>query len=251
MVDAAREPTFQLYFRMARNAAFELPDELDRIKALKWIRRIDNERSLTSQKARDHAILLLLHALNRKQLVGPFEKMPDEGKLLTDYKWNIQPEKMTQLILNKEFEKFGQPPISIDISGDLCEIVTYQEIPLFGAHFYYAFSPEKIQKWDNLDTDIIPKGLLAITVVSRPDLSILNQELNEKTPPRKKVKIITDKSDKDFTDITVLDTSGHLKDNFVGEQPPVEGVIDTEVLEVANKSGIVTEDELRPDADMA
>lgn len=246
-----REPTFRLYFRMARNAAFELPDELDRIKALKWIRKIDDEKNETAINTREHAILLLLHSLNRKQLVGPFEKMPDDDRGLTDYRWNIQPDKMSKLILNKEFEKFGQPPISIEISGDLCEIVTYQEIPGFGAHFYYAFSPEKIQKWDNLDKGIIPKGLLPINVVSRPHLSILSEEVNERKPTRKKVKIVADESGKDFTDVTVLSTSGQLKQNFVGEQPPVSDVIDTEILEVANKQGILTAEELQPDHDMA
>lgn len=248
-----REPTFQLYFRMARNAAFELPDELDRIKALKWIKKIDDEKNETAINTRDHAILLLLHSLNRKQLVGPFERMPEDDRGLSDYRWNIQPDKISKLILNKEFEKFGQPPISIEISGDLCEIVTYQEIPGFGAHFYYAFSPEKIQKWDNLDQGIIPKGLLPINVVSRPHLSILSQGIDEKKTTKKKVTIVTDqdKSDKDFTDVTVLNTSGQLKVNFVGEQPPVQNVVDTEILEVANKSGIVTVEELIPDVDMA
>lgn len=251
MAQGNREPTFQLYFRMARKAAFDLPDELDRIKALKWVQRIDEERNETAVNTRDHAILLLLHCLNRKQLVGPFERIPDDGRGLSDYRWNIQPDKMSKLILNKEFEKYGTPPISIEIAGDLCEIVTYQEIPGFGSHFYYAFSPEKLQKWDNLDQGIIPKGLLPLNVVSRPDLSILTQDINERKTTKKKVRIVTDKSEKDFTDVTVLNTSGQLKDNFIGEQPPIEGVIDTDILEVANKSGIITVDELRPDPDMA
>lgn len=249
---ANREPTFQLYFRMARRKAFEMPDEIDRIKALKWIKKIDDERNEVNVNARDHAILLLLHALSRKQLVGPFERFPDE-RPLADYKWSIQPDKISKLILLKEFEKFGEPPISIEIAGDLCEIVTYQEIPCFGAHFYYAYSPEKLQKWDNLDKGIIPKGLLPVTVISRPHLSILSKEVDEKKTTKKKVRIVTDKdkSEKDFADVTIINTSGKLKDSFVEEVPPVEGLIDTDILEMANKSGIITQDDLRPSEEMA
>lgn len=253
---ANREPTFQLYFRMARNKAFEMPDEIDRIKALKWIKKIDDEKNEVNVNTRDHAILLLLHALGRKQLVGPFEKMPDE-RPLTDYRWNMHPEKMSKMILLREFEKFGEPPVSIEIAGDLCEIVTYQEIPCFGAHFYYAYSPEKLQKWDNLDQGIIPKGLLPVTVVSRPDLGILSADIEEKKTQKRKVQIVTDNKEtsvnkgEEFTDLTILTTSGQLKDGFIGEQPPVEGLVHTEILELANKSGILTPDDLRPDEEMA
>ena len=50
------------------------------------------------------------------------------------------------------------PAYQIEISQNLQEYVAFQEIPLFGAHFYYAFSPNmKINHWQNFNTFKIPR----------------------------------------------------------------------------------------------
>lgn len=49
----------------------------------------------------------------------------------------------------------------MDISQDLHEYVAFQEVPLFGAHFYYAFCPsETINHWHNFNNLKIPRDLL-------------------------------------------------------------------------------------------
>lgn len=57
------------------------------------------------------------------------------------------------------FKDAFTPPYQIEISQDLHEYVAFQEIPLFGAHFYYAFSPvQTINHWQNFKILNVPKN---------------------------------------------------------------------------------------------
>lgn len=47
-------------------------------------------------------------------------------------------------------EQIGElPPCSIDTSADFKEYAAVQDIPNFGIHVYYAFSPDPMQFWSN------------------------------------------------------------------------------------------------------
>lgn len=124
---------------------------LDRIIAFKFVKLIENENSRNNQELRLHAINLLLISLSVKQLVPPFDKFPTTDTTFSSYNWSdYQPKSIIDEIRRREIDKqTSQPPlITVDISGDRREIVAYQEIPSFGAHFYYAFSPtDPIEKW--------------------------------------------------------------------------------------------------------
>lgn len=53
------------------------------------------------------------------------------------------------------------PPYQLDISNDMKEYVAFQEIPFFGAHLYYAFSPrDRIDKWSKFNKLNVPKNLV-------------------------------------------------------------------------------------------
>lgn len=141
-----------------------------------------------------HAIQLLLCCLQRKLLVEPFEKAPDEAKTLLQHNWAYQPNDIARFILQHEFEKIGKPPVTIEASGDLTEFVSFQEIPSFGAHFFYAYSPEELKKWDNLNKSFIPRGLLNVTALSSPDTSMLAKTIQKSfEDPQKNKTIIQEK----------------------------------------------------------
>ena len=56
------------------------------------------------------------------------------------------------------FSDSFSPSYQIEISQDLQEYLAFQKIPMFGAHFYYAFSPNmKINHWQNFNTFKIPR----------------------------------------------------------------------------------------------
>lgn len=52
------------------------------------------------------------------------------------------------------------PPYTIDVSNDLKEYVAFQEIPQFGCHVYYAYSPDSLGTWQNFNKLNIPKKFI-------------------------------------------------------------------------------------------
>lgn len=126
----------------------------DRIKSTKWITKLE---SISDVHLRNHCMELLLVALQRKRLVGPFKSVPND---ISDFQElnNYQPSDIGQLILKDEFHEYGKPPYQVEVSGDLKEYCAYQPIPNFGCHFYYAFSTtDTIRNWHQSDRAILPE----------------------------------------------------------------------------------------------
>lgn len=63
-------------------------------------------------------------------------------------------------IKEAEFKELEAPPYQIDVSNDMKEYVAFQEIPKFGCHFYYAYSPHSLDTWQNFNKLNIPKKLI-------------------------------------------------------------------------------------------
>lgn len=94
-------------------------------------------------------------------LVEPFDMRPDDQSDV----WQQFPKEYTdadiqQAIKNRKYKDSIAPPYKVEISSDMQEYVAFQEIPLFGAHFFYAFSPtEKIHQWQNFNRLNIPNRI--------------------------------------------------------------------------------------------
>lgn len=148
--------------------------QLDRIIATKWIKKLTESDNDSNRNVRDHYLKLLLISLQRKKLVGPFAEIPTTDELSLDAtKINYQPGDISKLILEEEYKLKGTPPYIVETTADLSEYAVYQEIPNFGAHFYYAYSPDPLPKWSNFEKAILPKGTLAVNIAACPDTSII------------------------------------------------------------------------------
>lgn len=221
----------ELYLRIAKKFAVDLPDEkgkwnqtvpearqlfshwfallLDRVLALKWLKFLQASEELSEKRTKLHVTQLLLICLQRKRLVGPFIDPPDPGKKLLQYGWAFQPADIARLILKSEFEKIGKMPFYIELSGDLTEYVATQEIPQFGAHFFYAYSPEQIKAWDRLNLAMLPKGLLSVSATESPDASLLATTIENAKTEKKRARIVipaqAKKKAPQFTDVSMID----------------------------------------------
>lgn len=108
-----------------------------------------------------HMIGLLLLSIQQKRLVGPFKTVPidDDDQIDFDGALKIIPADISRMVRQEDFREFGTPPYSVEVSGNLREYVAYQEIPQFGAHFYYAFSgSECVYDWEQAEKAIMPVG---------------------------------------------------------------------------------------------
>lgn len=56
------------------------------------------------------------------------------------------------------------PPYTVELSADLLEYSSSQEIPKFGSHMYYAISTEPIHTWENLDLGVLSKEVIVDSV---------------------------------------------------------------------------------------
>lgn len=62
--------------------------------------------------------------------------------------------------MEAEEEPVGElPPCSIDTSADFKEYAAAQDIPDYGIHVYYAFSPDPMQYWSNTNGTFQNRGL--------------------------------------------------------------------------------------------
>ena len=119
---------------------------------------------------------LFILSLKQQTLVEPFDITP----LSMDKEWDgfySEKTEFTQNDILKSIKedrtlKMNAPPYKIDISRDLMEYAAYQEIPNFGAHFYYAFSLEPLPNWQNFNKFRVPWKLIpTLKVVYPVDIS--------------------------------------------------------------------------------
>ena len=89
----------------------------------------------------------------------PFDKAPQEPRnQWHEFDREYDMDDIRHAARERIFRDSSTPPYKIDISQDLQEYVAFQEIPHFGAHFYYAFSPsETINHWHKFNKMNIPR----------------------------------------------------------------------------------------------
>lgn len=98
-------------------------------------------------------------------LVEPFDVPPRD---LSSPQWqNFEKEytrkDINDAVIQRLYKDALTPRYKIDISQDLHEYSCFQEIPFFGAHFYYAFSPrDRIDKWIKFNKLNVPRKQVEI-----------------------------------------------------------------------------------------
>lgn len=117
---------------------------------------------------------LFILSLKQQTLVEPFIYAPVS---CSSEKWEDfagGKQEFTQSDIKKSLKEDRNwnrdaPPYKIDISRDLMEYAAYQEIPNFGAHFYYAFSLEPLPNWQNFNKFGVPRKLIPSLTVDYSD----------------------------------------------------------------------------------
>ena len=111
--------------------------------------------------------------LTKKVLVEPFDIAPEDQS----DQWKNFPQEYTtadvdRFIKMRYYRDSKTPPYKTEFSQNLCEYVAYQEIPYFGAHFYYAFSPkERIDTWQNFNKLHLPRKYVKALQLSSEEVS--------------------------------------------------------------------------------
>lgn len=110
-----------------------------------------------------HNLSLFVCSLTKQMLVEPFNVPPRE--IQSEQWFNFEREytrkDINEAVIQRLYKDSLTPSYKIDISQDLHEYSCYQEIPFFGAHFYYAFSPrERIDKWAKFNKLNVSKKLV-------------------------------------------------------------------------------------------
>lgn len=129
---------------------------------------------------------LFISCLTKQMLLEPFDTAPQEPR----DQWQDFPKVYTTTDINKAaafrmIKSSQAPPYKIDVSQDLHEYVAFQEIPFFGAHFYYAFSPtEKLPKWKNFDRLKVPKKIVDKAAVALEAESPIKGRFSQKRADR-------------------------------------------------------------------
>lgn len=143
----------------------------ERIIASKWVKKFLS----CDPEAYKNALSLFISSLTKQVLVDPFDKAPSEPRdQWHDFARVYTSSDINEAVKARLYKDAHTPPYQIEISHDLTEYLAYQEIPFFGAHFFYAFSPgETIEKWQNIGKLKIPRKYLdALKLSSEPESPI-------------------------------------------------------------------------------
>jgi hypothetical protein len=104
---------------------------------------------------------LFVNSLTKQMLVEPFNVAPTDP---ANAQWQAFEKEYTlqdinNAVIRNIYKDSLTPPYKIEVASNLKEYVCFQEVPFFGAHFYYAFSPhETIDKWTKFNKLNVPKG---------------------------------------------------------------------------------------------
>lgn len=112
-------------------------------------------------------------------LVEPFDKAPSEPRnQWQEFEREYTTRDINSAVRERMYRDALQPEYKIDISQDMQEYLACQEIPHFGMHFYYAFSPtETINHWHNFNKLKVPKK----TIQALERMGQLKQEIFEES----------------------------------------------------------------------
>ncbi|KAL7048156.1 hypothetical protein ACKWTF_003246 [Chironomus riparius] len=132
----------------------------ERIIASKWVKKFNACEPNSYQQY----LSLFVSCLTKQLLVDPFNAPPkDMTSQWHTFSKVYNQEDINNAVIHRLYKDSFTPPYQLDLSSDLKEYIAFQEIPFFGAHFYYAFSPrDKIDKWTNFNKMNVPKNLIEI-----------------------------------------------------------------------------------------
>lgn len=127
----------------------------ERIIASKWTKKFlaCNPEDYKSN------LSLFISSLTKQVLVKPFDVPPeDQSNQWKPFDKEYKPIDIHRAVKQRVLKDAYAPPYKVEISQDMKEYTAFQEIPFFGAHFYYAFSvDERLDKWQNFDKLKVPK----------------------------------------------------------------------------------------------
>ncbi|XP_053686017.1 uncharacterized protein LOC128735557 [Sabethes cyaneus] len=189
------EENFKLFYRIAKVLILQLKDD-DKVLAAQWLRKLAACQSDADSELRCHYMTLLLITLQQQRIVGPFKEPPVGGTKLEPFAEDYQPEDIQRLI-NDDLQKTPPPPLTqFALSGGpmLTEFAVAQEIPKFGAHFFYVCSLQPVYEFQQAYQSQIPRPLRGPTRSTMRDLNAGVERLLREE--RKKIKVTVDKSGK-------------------------------------------------------
>lgn len=130
---------------------------------------------------------LFVSMLTKQMLVAPFDKAPEEPRdAWQDFLLTYSSADINQAIKDRMYHEAQTPAYKIEISQDQQEYAAFQEIPYFGAHFYYAFSPnEKINQWQNFHKLKVPRKYVeAMAIADAPESPIKGRISRKPAEPK-------------------------------------------------------------------
>ena len=132
----------------------------ERITASKWVKKFNVCEPTSYQQY----LSLFVSCLTKQLLVDPFDAPPkDMTSQWHNFGKVYNQEDINNAVIHRLYKDSFTPPYQLDLSSDLKEYVAFQEVPFFGAHFYYAFSSrDKIDKWTKFNKMNVPKNLVEI-----------------------------------------------------------------------------------------
>jgi hypothetical protein len=143
-----------------------------------------------------HNLSLFVACLTKQVLVEPFNVAPQAPtNTWHEFEKSYTTDDINRDVKLKILEEARTPPYKIEISSDFKEYIAFQEIPLFGAHFYYAFTPnERIHKWQKFNKLRVPQNFLNALKISDAPESPMKGRISRK--PHERVKKAKAKEDK-------------------------------------------------------
>ena len=119
-------------------------------------------------------------------LVEPFDEAPQEPRgEWQNFKKIYTPADINRAVRDRMYKDAQTQAYKIEISEDQQEFVAFQEIPYFGAHFYYAFSPtEKINQWQKFNKLKIPRKYVEAMQLADPTHSPIKGRISRKPGER-------------------------------------------------------------------
>lgn len=146
---------FDFYLRFTKPFVLNKSNSKDRTHAAVWIKKLMNEED---KSLRLDYLKLLLFALQKPALIGPFKCLPPdcleplpEGHSILELISSVLEE------TEKDSELKSHPVVTAQVAHDLTEYAAVQEIPNFGIQCFYATSPISINQWHLTDEYSYPR----------------------------------------------------------------------------------------------
>lgn len=120
--------------------------------------------------------------LCKQPFVKPFNTPPPPPDVPVDI------EKLKTDLLANESEFHWRKSYKSEVHVDSYEYLAFQEIPLFGAHFYYAYSPhEPIYEWKNVGKILDRKNIKIFKQIEKIADGLRNEETKSSKQSNRKL----------------------------------------------------------------